>query len=89
MRVDGHIDGRTDMTTPTVAFRSFAKAINKTDKNSLLTNKQEVLPRKWSSGVSFEAQYTFHKKNTIQAVIGFSYLYPGRDWFETSAGTAS
>ena len=56
MRMDEHTDGRREMTTPTVAFRNFAKATNKTDKNWLLTNKQEVLPRKWSGKVSFKAQ---------------------------------
>jgi hypothetical protein len=89
--MDGHTDGRTDRhDNANSRFRNFAKATNERDKNLLLTRKQEVIPRKWSSGFSFEAQYTFHKKKkTIQAVIGFSYLCPGRDRFETSAGTTS
>lgn len=89
MRMDGYKDGQTDMIMPTVAFRNLAKATNKTNKNSLLTKKQKVLPRKWQGGVSFEAQYTFQTKKTIQAVTGFSYLYPGLDRFEISAGTAT
>jgi hypothetical protein len=47
MRMDGYKDGQTDMIMPTVAFRNLAKATNKTNKNSLLTKKQKVLPRKW------------------------------------------
>jgi hypothetical protein len=58
MRMDGRTNGWRDMTTPTVAFRNFAKATNKTDKNWLLTNKQEVLPRKSSGKVSFKVQYS-------------------------------
>jgi hypothetical protein len=33
----GRTDGMTDMKTPTVAFRNFAKPTYKTDQNSLLT----------------------------------------------------
>jgi hypothetical protein len=45
MRVDGHIDGRMDTTTPTVAFRNFAKATNKTEKK-FITYKETGSPTK-------------------------------------------